>query len=118
MRNLLLALASLLTISCFSAEALAQAYPYNLVDCSVSSLSGSSQALVAKNPQRKYLMIFDSGANPVYVNLAGGTASSSGVSSIPVAVGGSVVISGDYIDTTAATVIGTSGQPVTCFEGR
>lgn len=120
MRNLFLSLVSLLAFASFASVAYADGtqLPYNVVDCSIGSLSGSSQALVAKNPQRKYLMIFNSGANIAYVNLAGGTAATSGISSLPLATGSSVVISGGYVDTTAVTVIGTSAQPVTCYEGR
>lgn len=118
MRNLFLSLVSLLAISCFATSANAQSYPYNLADCSISSLSGSSQTLVAKNPQRKYLMVYNSGANTAYVNLAGGTAATSGISSVPLTVGASVVISGNQTDTTAVTVVGTTAQPVTCYEGR
>lgn len=117
MRNLFLSLITLLTFA-FTSEAIAQAVPYNLVDCSIASLSGSSQTLVAKNPQRKYLLIFNSGANTAYVNLSGGTAATSGISSVPLSVGSSFVISGAQVDTTAATVIGTAAQPLTCYEGR
>lgn len=120
MRKLFSALALLLTFVFLplTANADGAQIPYNVVDCSISSLTGSSQSLVAKNPQRKYLMIFNSGANIAYVNLAGGTAATSGISSLSVAVGGTVLVNGAYIDTTAVTVIGTASQPVTCYEGR
>lgn len=91
---------------------------YALADCSISSLSGSSQQVVAANPQRQYLMLFNSGANTVYVNLAGGTAASSGASSIPLGVGASVVVNGANVSRSAVTVTGTSTQPITCYEGR
>src|ERR1700743_809885 len=116
MRNLFLSLVSLLALSCFATVAQAQTFPYSLADCSIASLSGSSQALVAKNPQRKYLFIFNSGANTAYVNLAGGTGARRGASSFPLSVGSSLVINGPTIDTSAATVIGTSTQPITCYE--
>lgn len=114
MRKLALSLISLL----FATQAFAQAVPYSLADCSISSLSGSSQTIIAANPQRKYLMIFNSGANTAYVNLSGGTAATSGASSIVLGVGSSIVISGNQIDTSAAKVIGTAAQPLTCYEGR
>lgn len=91
---------------------------YALSDCSVSSLTGSSQSLVAANPQRKYLLIVNSGANNAYVNLAGGTAATSGISSAQISPQGTVLLSGATVARNAVTVIGTSAQPVTCYEGR
>lgn len=91
---------------------------YNLADCSISSLSGSSQTAVAANSNRQYLMLFNSGANTAYVNLAGGTAASSGASSVALGVGSSVVISGQQVATNKVTVTGTAAQPFTCYEGR
>lgn len=91
---------------------------YALSDCSVSSLTGSSQSLVASNPQRKYLLVFNSGANTAYVNLAGGTAAVSGASSVSLPSGASVVVTGAAVSRSAATVIGTASQPITCYEGR
>lgn len=118
MRHLLLSIVSLLAFFSFTAEANAQSYPYTLADCSIASLSGSTQSLVAKNTQRKYLLIFNSGANPAYVNLTGGVAATSGVSSIPLSAGSSLLINGPTLDTSAASVIGTASQPITCYEGR
>lgn len=113
----LIASVALLTIFSIPARADTPSL-YSLADCSISSLSGSSQSLIAANPQRKYLMVFNSGANNAYVNLAGGTAATSGASSVVLGVGSSVVISGTSISRSAVTVIGTAAQPVTCYEGR
>lgn len=91
---------------------------YTLNDCSIASLSGSSQQIVAANPNRQYLMLFNSGANTAYVNLVGGTAASSGASSVVLGVNASVVISGAQISTSKVTITGTAAQPFTCYEGR
>jgi len=115
MKKILLAATSLLLMA---SAANAQQFPYTLYDCSISSLTGSSQQIIAANPQRKYLMIFNSGANPAYVNLAGGTAATSGASSVALSVGASIVVSGPTISTSKVTAIGTAAQPLTCYEGR
>lgn len=112
--SLLFAILTLCSLPAFASPA-----PYyNLVDCSISSLSGSSQQIVAANPNRQYLMLFNSGANTAYVNLTGGTAASSGASSVALGVGASVVISGQQIATNKVTITGTAAQPFTCYEGR
>ena len=115
MRKLLVAL----SLFAFAQTAQAQVAPYTIADCSISSLSGSSQQVVAANQQRKYLMIYNSSAsNSAYVNLAGGTAATSGASSIVLSPTQSVVLTGSNIATNKVTVIGTSSQPLSCFEGR
>lgn len=92
---------------------------YTLRDCGISSLSGSSQSLAVANPNRKYLGIFNSGNANVYVNVAGGTAASSGVSSIPISSGNSLImLGGSGIPRNLITVIGTAAQPLACFEGN
>lgn len=100
--------------------AMAQVMPtYTLRDCGISSLSGSSQSLAVANPNRKYLGIFNSGNATVYVNAAGGTAATSGVASIPVVSGGSLLFKEpDGLARNAITIIGTAAQPVACFEGN
>jgi hypothetical protein len=88
-------------------------------DCGISSLSGSSQTIAVANPNRKYLGLFNSGNASVYVNAAGGTAASTGIASIPVTSGGSLLFKlPEGIPRNAITIIGTSGQPVACFEGN
>lgn len=93
---------------------------YTLRDCGISSLSGSSQSLAVANPQRKYLGIFNTGNATIYVNVAGGTAATTGIASINIASGSSLVMKlGDgAIPRNAITVIGTAAQPVACFEGN
>ncbi len=110
-----LAILTLLPIS-----AMAQVTPaYTLRDCGISSLSGSSQSLAVANPQRKYLGIFNSGNATVYVNAAGGTAASTGIASIPVVSGGSLIFKEpEGLARNPITIIGTTAQPVACFEGN
>jgi len=92
---------------------------YTLRDCGISSLSGSSQSLAVANPNRKYLGIFNSGNASVYINAIGGTAASTGIASIPLASGGSLIFKEpEGSARNAITIIGTSGQPVACFEGN
>lgn len=98
--------------------ALAFAQPDSISDCSISSLSGSSQSLAAAAQNRKSILIFNSGANNAYVNLAGGTAATSGASSVLIAPGASLTYSGQYVPITAITVIGTASQPIACFQGK
>lgn len=107
-------------IALLASPALAQALPTAVADCSIASLTGSSQQLVAANPQRKYLQVYNSGANTIYLNLSGGTAASSGASSVAVASAAyaTVIQNSDVIMTNKVTVTGTSTQPVTCYEGR
>lgn len=118
-RFIVLALISLLSFA-LPQQASAEA-AYNIRDCSISSLSGSSQSLAVANPNRKYLGIFNGGANTVYVNVAGGTAASTSISSIAMPPNYSLIFSPDNnrsVSNNAITIIGTAGQPVTCFEGR
>lgn len=121
MQRLILAL---LAATVFAPSAFAQALP-TLADCSISSLSGSSQQLVAKNTNRKSLRISNPSLNQnVYLNLSGGTAASA-VSSLvisPVASGVNslTLTAGDTgsMGNNTVTVTGTPGSPVTCYEGR
>lgn len=88
-------------------------------DCSISSLSGSSQSLSVANPNRKYLGIFNTGNASVYVNVTGGTAANTGISSITINSGNALIWKmPDGVSRNAITIIGTSGQPVTCTEGN
>jgi|ERR1700693_149504 len=113
--SLLLAFLTLLPFVAF-----AQVTPtFTERDCGISSLSGSSQQLVAANPNRKYLGVFNSGANTVYINSSGGTAATSGIASIGVAAGNALVWKlPDGLPRNAITIIGTAAQPVACFEGN
>lgn len=92
---------------------------YTLRDCGISSLSGSSQSIAVANPNRKYLGIFNTGNANIFVNVAGGTAAITGISSITVPSGSSLVMLGTAgLPRNAVTVIGTAAQPVSCFEGN
>ena len=106
----------------FSDGAFAQVGPaYTNRDCSIASLSGSSQTIAVANPNRKFLGIYNSGATTVWVNVAGGTAAVNGTSSIVLPSTYSLIFSaqpGAGVASNAITVIGTAAQPLTCFEGR
>lgn len=115
-------LLTLLAACVFAPAAFAQQVPFTINDCSISSLSGSSQQLLAANPNRKYLMITNSSTTQTaYVNLAGGTAASA-VSSLIIATTGGILTytggPGNTPPTNKITVTGTPGSPVTCYEGR
>lgn len=116
---LLLPLISLLIST--QAEALA-ALP-TVRDCSIASLSGSSQSLLtAANYQRKYLFIQNTGTSNIGVNLQGGTAAIAGTGTITVAPGASleypIAADSNLIPSNIVTVIGTAAQSVTCLEGK
>lgn len=104
----------------FPGLALAQAVPnYTLRDCGISSLSGSSQSLAVANPNRRFLGIYNTGTASVYVNAVGGTAASTGIASITVTSGSSLIFQGQNgVNRNAVTIIGTTAQPVACFEGN
>lgn len=85
-------------------------------DKSIASLSGSSQPLLPANPDRRYLLIQNTGSANVGVNLAGGTAALGGLGTITLAPNGSYEPDSNFIPTNAVTVIGTTGQPVFCVE--
>lgn len=85
-----------------------------LTDASITSLSGSSQQLLASSGTRRFLMIQNIGANNVGVNLAGGTAAIGGTGTATLYPGGSLKFDG-FVPTNAITVIGTSGQPLAAW---
>lgn len=101
-------------------------------DCSIASMSGSSQALgtafaLGKNAfTRKYLYICNTGAtgDNVGVNLAGGTAALSGTGTLTLVPGACLEYSSaqgsglPQPPSNNVNVIGTSTQPVLCYEGR
>lgn len=117
MRSLLPVLVALFLL--VSAPAFAQNQPFTLNDCSVASLTGSSQSMLSANGQRQFLLIVNnSTTNTAYVNLAGGTAAANGTGTISLGVNASYLATRPNVPTNKITVIGTSGQPVACFEGR
>lgn len=104
-----------------------------LADCSIASLSGSSQALGtayalgSKVYNRKYLYICNMSAvngDTVGVNLAGGTAALQGAGTVTLNPGACLEYSGfsgsglPLPPSNNINVIGTSGQPVLCYEGK
>ena len=92
-----------------------------LIDKSISSLSGSSQLLMAENETRGALLIMNTGTNNIGIAFAplGSTATaaigSAGTYTI-VPNGSYVGGDGGFIPTNAVYVIGTAGQPVTASE--
>jgi len=116
----------------FSANlAFAQTAP-TFADCSIASMSGSSQSLGtsftlgSKAYNRKYLHICNTGSagNNVGVNLTGGTAALSGSGTETLVPGACLEFSAapgsglPLPPSNAINVIGTSSQPVLCEEGR
>lgn len=122
MQKTFIALAALSFLFCSAANA--QVVRMNLNDCSITSLTGStSQLLVAANPNRKYLYIYNSAASDkIYVNLAGGTAGTTATSTgtIAIAAGGNVQFDGNSttMPINAIYTNGTSADAVICYEGR
>lgn len=125
-----LILALLLAFSTFLPAASFADANMTLADCSIASMSGSSQflgtayTLSARNLGRKYLMICNNGTtNNVGVNLTGGTAALAGAGTITLVPGSCLEYpkagSGfGLVPSNAVTVIGTAAQPVLCLEGR
>ena len=86
-----------------------------VADYSITSLSGSSQSLLAKDGTRSYLLIQNTGNANVGVNLAGGTAAIGGTGTITLVPNGSLTFNIDSIPANAINVIGTAGQPLVCL---
>lgn len=106
----------LLAFVAVSSPSFSQALP-TFKDCSVASLSGSSQTLSAANPQRKYLLVCNTGSSNAGVNFSGGTAAIAGAGTMTLVPGSCK----EYAYTppaNAITAIGTAAQPVACYEGR
>lgn len=125
----------LLAFSLFlSDQAFAQSASANptFADCSIASMSGSSQALGTAFVlgthayNRKYLEICNTGASGdnLGVNIAGGTAALAGVGTLTLVPGSCVEYSSapgsglPLPPSNGVNVIGTSGQPVACIEGK
>lgn len=116
----------LLSILTLSAPAFANPLAVmSLGDCSITSLTGStSQQILAANPQRKYLQIFNPAASDkIYVNFAGGTAGTTVTSTgtVSIAAGANVTFLGNGTQPmiiNAITVNGTAADAVICYEGR
>lgn len=88
-----------------------------LVDASISSLSGSSQLLIAENNTRTGLLIMNTGINNIGIAFAplGGTATAAlGVAgTYTIVPNGSYEPDGGFVPSNAIYIIGTAGQPVT-----
>jgi hypothetical protein len=115
---------ALLALLALPASAHAQALR-SFNDCSIASMSGSSQQLVATNPQRAYLLVCNTGASGdnIGVNFAGGTAAIAGAGTITLVPGSckEYAAGSSYLPNPPSgvvNVIGTSSQPVACYEGR
>lgn len=133
MRKFGLAVIMIISVFCVN-ESFAQTAGANptFVDCSIPSLSGSSQTLGttvtlgAHAYNRKYLHICNTGStgNNLGVNLSGGTAALSGTGTETLVPGACLEFSSNpgsglpLPPANGVTVIGTSGQPALCEEGR
>ena len=92
-----------------------------LIDKSISSLSGSSQLLMAENETRGAVMIMNTGTDDIGIAFApiGGTATAaigSGGTYTIVPKGSYIGGDGGFVPVNAISVIGTAGQPVTASE--
>jgi len=88
---------------------------YLLIDRTITSLSGSSQSLMAQNMNRNMLILNNTGNASVGVNLVGGTAVIGGAGTITIVTNGSLVLDSNQIGN-AINIIGTAGQPFAAFE--
>lgn len=80
-------------------------------DYSITSLSGSSQQLMAQSMTRSFLCIVNTGSSNIGVNIAGGTAAIGGTGTITIVPNGSLILDTVVVGN-LINVIGTSGQPV------
>lgn len=87
----------------------------NFRDASITSLSGSSETLLAQNGNRQFLLIENTGDADIGVNLTGGTAAIGGTGTLTIVANGSLILD-HFVCQNEVTVIGTSGQPVCCYE--
>lgn len=85
-------------------------------DRSNANLSGVSQSLMAANAMRSFLFIQPLGANPIGVNLTGGTAAIGTAGTMTIPAGGSLTLDNSP-PVGAITIIGTANDDVTAYEG-
>ena len=85
-------------------------------DKTITSLSGSSQTLIAANAARKSLL-FKNGATAVAVNILGGTAAIGGAGCMTFQAYESFSLTGADCPVGAITVIGTAANYIGAFEG-
>lgn len=88
-----------------------------LIDRTITSLSGSSQTLANANPARKKLILKNGAAN-AGVNLKGGTAAIGDAETITLLPYEGLVLSGKECPLGAITVIGTSTNYFSAYEGQ
>lgn len=88
-----------------------------LIDRSIASLTGSSQTLMEANPIRKRF-IFKNGAASVGLNLKGTTAVIGGADTVTLLAYEGIALSGKDCPKGAITVIGTSTNYVSAYEGQ
>lgn len=84
-------------------------------DKTITSLSGSSQTLIAANAARKGLII-KNGAVAAAINILGGTAAIGGAGCMTLQPYEALVFTGPETPLAAITVIGTSTNYVSAFE--
>lgn len=84
-------------------------------DASITSLSGSSQQALAKNGNRQFLLIVNTGNANIGVNITGGTAAIGGTGTTTIVANGSLLLD-HVVPQNAITVIGTAAQPVCVIE--
>jgi hypothetical protein len=88
-----------------------------LVDASISSLSGSSQLLIAENNTRTGLLIMNVGTANIGIAFAplGGTATAAigSAGTYTLIPGRAYEPDGGFVPSNAIYIIGTAGQPVT-----
>lgn len=85
-------------------------------DRSIANLTGASETLMAANTSRRILIVHNPSANPMAVNLVGGTAALNAAGSIELAAGERLVLD-NCPPTGAITIIGTLNDDVTAYEG-
>lgn len=87
----------------------------NLVSDFSIALTGGAQSLIPQNMSRQFLFIHNpSTTNSLAVNIIGGTPALNAFGSATLAPGGYLLFD-SFVPTNAVTVIGTSGQGVTCY---
>lgn len=133
MRIIPLLILAVLTLIPFSASAQVAGADPTYIDCSIASMSGSSQSLGtaftlgSRAYNRKYLHICNTStvtADTLGVSLSGGTAALGGTGTNTLYPGQCLEFSSapgsglPLPPSNAVNVIGTSGQPVLCEEGR
>ena len=87
------------------------------VDRNITSLSGSSQSLLAASDSLRKRIIFKNGAAIAAVHLNGGTAAIGGAGCITLQPYEGIALYGEDCPKAAMTVIGTAGQYFGCQEG-